>query len=138
MQASKEAANWLNKNRKELLQYVRTETFTEDYRLRSYSHIQVNEEEIRLFCQDLNFYLRWIVHYLAQGLKPRDMPKGVITLALEQKIYIEAFLLIRNKKVGPNTDLSKEAHEMLLSYINRFLIKQDLKRDQISKQDMSV
>lgn len=132
VQASEEASNWLDKNRQPLIKYVRSQIFDDDFKLRRFSNLQASREVIQLFCQDLDFYLRWIGHYLRMACPPKEMPKGVIALVLPLEIYIEAFRLIRNDKVSMSSGLSERAVTMLRSSINRFLIKRQLELDVIS------
>jgi len=129
--ASEEASVWLFERRKELVEYVRDNIIGENLELKSYKGVIVSTEQVSQFCQDIDFYFLWIGHGLAMGRDPNStpMPKGIIILPLPTEIYIEAFKLIRNNKVSINFGLSEKAVVILRSYINRFLIKRQLRLD---------
>ncbi|MEO0533738.1 MAG: hypothetical protein AAF215_07705 [Cyanobacteria bacterium P01_A01_bin.123] len=124
VQASEEASNWLDRNRKQLVNYAKLEILDDKYKAR-----KISKHTVQLFCQDLDFYLRWAGHYLRLASPPKDMPKGVIALVMPSQIYIEAFKFIRNEKISTTVGLSGRAVVMLRSFINRFLIKRDLELD---------
>jgi hypothetical protein len=129
MQASEQASFWLEKNRRNLVLYTRDNMFNRDYSLRNFANSYTNQQTVQLFCQDINLYLRWIGHYLHMSMVPQEMPKGVIGYVLPSEIYIEAFKLVRNKISVKTSGLKAESVTMLRSYINRFLIKRDLRID---------
>lgn len=128
--ASEEAADWLDIHRQELIHYAKESTFdTHLNELKKFAGIQVSVEKIQLFCRDLDFYLRWIGHYLKMCTPPDRMPKGVIVLVLPPEIYLDAFKLISSNRISTSFGLSENAVIMLKSSIYRFLIKRDLKQD---------
>ncbi len=129
--ASEEASVWLFERRKELVGYARDNVIGENFELKSYKGVVVSSEQVSQFCQDIDFYLLWIGHGLAMGRDPNStpMPKGIIVLPIPTDIYIEAFKVIRNNKVSAKFGLSEKAVTVLRSYINRFLIKRQLRLD---------
>jgi hypothetical protein len=129
--ASEEASVWLFERRKELVGYARDNVIGENFELKSYKGVVVSSEQVSQFCQDIDFYLLWIGHGLAMGGDPNStpMPKGIIVLPIPTDIYIEAFKVIRNNKVSAKFGLSEKAVTVLRSYINRFLIKRQLRLD---------
>lgn len=129
VRASEEAANWLDKNRAQLINYARGHIFCKNYTLNKFTKPTVNQELINSFCQDLDSYFRWIAHHLRMGTRPQNLASGVIELLLPPDTYIEAFKIIRNNKVLETFGLSKRAVTMLRSSINRFLIKRKLEFD---------
>ena len=130
VQASEEAADWLDKHREELIDYARQYTFENGYHKRQQSGEEgVSANVVLAFCEDLNFYLRWIAHYLRMMTPPSRMPRGVIKLVLPIDAYLDAFKLISSNKVKVQPNLSERAAVMLKSSIYRFLIKRDLEKD---------
>jgi hypothetical protein len=129
VRASEEAANWFDKNRRQLISYAQGHIFSDSYTLKRFAKVQVSREIINLFCQDLDSYFRWIGHHLRMGTTPREMPKGIIALVLPPEIYTEAFKIVKEDRVLTKFGLSARAVTMLRSSINRFLIKRNLKLD---------
>lgn len=131
IQACEEAADWLDRNRKQLISYAIEQIFCDGYRLRKFGGIRIEQEVAKFFCQDLDSYFRWIGHYLRMGTDPEEIPKGVISLVLPPQIYLETFQIIRNDRVAVGYGLSERAVVMLTSYINKFLMKRDLDLDKL-------
>lgn len=121
-----EAAKWLIGNREKLVVFVCSALFNHELQLKQSSHLNISIEGYKLFCRDLSIYLKWMNHYLGMGgTIPKPLPKGLIAAPIEYRFYVQAFELMKRSEIMQASSLSDEAFDMLISYINRFLIDRE-------------
>lgn len=122
------AAGWLSSQKRSLVRYAVSRTFApgiaiEPLQSRRFRNIQDLEKR---FAMDIEIYLDWLLTYLRSGLVPRDFDKALVNLDFPGQVYKEAFSSILTDLLHPEAiSLSVNSTEMLGTYIDRFLIKED-------------
>lgn len=121
-----EAAKWLIGNREKLVASACGALFNHELQLKQSNYLRISIEGYKLFYRDLSIYLKWISHYLGMGgTIPKPLPKGLIAAPIEYRFYIQAFELMKRSEIIQTSSLSDGAFDMLISYINRFLIDRE-------------
>lgn len=122
------AAGWLSSQKRNLVRYAVCRTFAPGVAiepLQSCRFRNIRDLEKR-FAVDVGTYLDWLLTYLRSGLLPRDFDKALVNLDFPGQVYKEAFSSILTDLLDPEAiSLSLEPTEMLGTYIDRFLIKED-------------
>ena len=128
-----EAAEWLRENTNEIVQYAVTQTF----RFNGFPELRENyktlsiSEAKQLFKQDIVSYLEWLLLHIQTGSVPRNIKKNwSINMVLSPKEYQSVFSEVKYNVLAPYEGcLTSEAIQILVIYLNRFLIKRKLEKD---------
>ena len=137
------AAAWLRTNKTNIIGYAVEQTFAHDNAVKpkqSSSHRSLEELRAR-FGEDIESYIMWIITYLKDGLTPRSFSESVY-LDFDRESYRRAFSSVISKLLTLTTDdlksvsLEVNSFNMLLRYINRFLINEDNGLDLYSQYDL--
>ena len=122
------AAGWLSSQKHNLVRYAVSKTFApgvaiEPFQSSRLSNIHELEER---FAMDVAIYLDWLLNYLRSGLLPKDFDKAWVNLDFPRAVYKDVFSSIVTDLLDPEAiSLNLESTEMLATYIDRFLIKED-------------
>ena len=121
-----EAAKWLMGNREKLVVFACNALFNHELQLKQSDHLKISTEGYELFRRDLIIYFKWINHYLGMGgTIPKPLPEALIAAPIEYRFYIQAFDLMTHSEIMLTSSISNGAFDMLVSYINRFLIDRE-------------
>lgn len=110
--------------------------FNHQLQLKQNPHFTITSKGLKLFCRDLHIYLKWITQYLKRGGEtPKPLPKGLIAKPIDYRFYVQAFELMKRSELMEESHLSDEAYEMVVSYINRFLIDRECQTIELSSDE---
>ena len=127
-QSSVEAADWLSRNLTEIVIYTSKLVFDDRLNVLDSPGLFIPIEDYKDFQNDLYVLYVWIMRNLdAGGATPRLLKKQKLVLPIEYKFYGLAFERVIKMKISKlsKQDISKDAVQLLVRYINRFLIRRD-------------
>jgi hypothetical protein len=132
--ACEEAALWLNKNKKFIVQYALAKTFAN----RRPKALAVQKNDIgaiqleKRFKHDIDSYLTWIWMNMKHGRIPKSPDKDLFQFNLDfpKEVYETTFDSIIDEWFYPDkTGLPEDALEYLISYVDEFLVERDFDMD---------
>lgn len=131
-----EAAAWLDENMNILVQYSINHAFIgrdyPPYYDSKNAFIVRNSEARQSFGEDIKAYFAWIKLHLLTTTIPRNFDKKHVKLFFQDDVYKNAFTKIKYDAIGSahnSGELSAMASQVLIRYINRFLLKRDIDSD---------
>ena len=127
-QSSVEAADWLSRNLTEIVIYTSKLVFDDRLNVLDSPGVFITIEDYKDFQNDLYVLYVWIMRNLdAGGATPRLLKRQKLVLPIKYKFYGLAFERVIKMKISKlsKQDISKDAVQLLVRYINRFLIRRD-------------
>lgn len=126
--SSVEAADWLSKHLTEIVIDTSKLVFDNRLNVRDSPGLFISIEDYKSFQNDLYVLYVWIMRNLdTGGATPKLLKKQKLVLPIDYEFYGHAFEKIIRIKIRTlrKQDISKDAVQLLVRYINRFLIRRD-------------
>lgn len=129
LRSCQEASVWLTRNIDKLA-YFASEVVSEKniFSELKQSEKSLSEESLKArFSSDVASYFTWILLYMREGALPKRMDKASLYSDFKKDVYDVAFSKITEDVVDPIiSQLPVDAANMLASYINRFIIDEEV------------